>query len=88
MLGLNQVVMQTLAMVVIASIAGATGLGHKLLYSLQQLRSASAIEQGLAISLIAIVLDRLTQAYAYRTPTFRDRSSPGCSGTSICCCSW
>ncbi len=66
MLGLNQVVMQTLAMVVIASIAGATGLGHKLLYSLQQLRIGVAIEQGIAISLIAIVLDRLTQAYAYK----------------------
>ena len=58
--------MQTLAMVVIASIAGATGLGHKLLYSLQQLRLGVAIEQGVAISLIAIVLDRLTQAYAYK----------------------
>ncbi len=66
MLGLNQVVMQTLAMVVIASIAGATGLGHKLLYSLQQLRLGVAIEQGIAITLIAIVLDRLTQAYAYK----------------------
>ncbi|MEO1492179.1 MAG: ABC transporter permease subunit [Pseudomonadota bacterium] len=66
MLGLNQVVMQTLAMVVIASIAGAQGLGHKLLYSLQQLRLGVAIEQGIAITLIAIVLDRLTQAYAYK----------------------
>ncbi|MEM9145334.1 MAG: ABC transporter permease subunit [Pseudomonadota bacterium] len=66
MLGLNQVVMQTLAMVVIASIAGAQGLGHKLLYSLQQLRLGVAIEQGIAISLIAIVLDRITQGYANR----------------------
>ena len=66
MLGLNQVVMQTLAMVVIASIAGQPGLGHKLLYSLQQLKIGLAIEQGIAITLIAIVLDRLTQSYAYR----------------------
>lgn len=64
MLGVNQVVMQTFAMVVIASIAGAQGLGHKLLYSLQQLRLGTAIELGIAISLIAIVLDRLTQGYA------------------------
>ena len=35
MLGLNQVVMQTLAMAVIASLVGATGLGQKLLFSLQ-----------------------------------------------------
>ena len=68
MLGLNQVVMQTLAMVVIASLVGASGLGQKLLFSLQQLRLGAAVEQGIAIVLIAVVLDRLTQAYAYKQP--------------------
>ncbi|NKB62007.1 MAG: ABC transporter permease subunit [Gammaproteobacteria bacterium] len=68
MLGLDQVVMQTLAMAVIASLVGAAGLGQKLLFSLQQLRLGAAVEQGLAIVLIAVVLDRLTQAYAYRQP--------------------
>ena len=38
LLGLNQVIMQTLAMVVICSLVGAQGLGHKLLFSLQQLK--------------------------------------------------
>jgi glycine betaine/proline transport system permease protein len=66
LLGLNQVVMQTLAMVVIASLVGASGLGQKLLFSLQQLYIGKATEQGIAITLIAIVLDRITQAYAYR----------------------
>lgn len=66
LLGLNQVVMQTLAMVVIASLVGATGLGQRLLFSLQQLHIGEATEQGIAIVLIAVVLDRLTQAYAYR----------------------
>jgi glycine betaine/proline transport system permease protein len=66
LLGLNQVVMQTLAMVVIASLVGASGLGQKLLFSLQQLYIGKATEQGIAITLIAIVLDRLTQAYAHR----------------------
>jgi len=68
MLGLNQVVMQTLAMAVIASLVGASGLGQKLLFSLQQLRLGAAVEQGAAIVLIAVVLDRMTQAYAYRQP--------------------
>jgi glycine betaine/proline transport system permease protein len=68
MLGLNQVVMQTLALAVIASLVGASGLGQKLLFSLQQLYIGKATEQGIAIVLIAIVLDRLTQAYAYRQP--------------------
>ncbi|MCX7349327.1 MAG: ABC transporter permease subunit [Alphaproteobacteria bacterium] len=68
MLGLNQVVMQTLAMVVIASLVGASGLGQKLLFSLQQLQIGKAVEQGVAITLIAIVLDRLTQAYIAKVP--------------------
>lgn len=68
MLGLNQVVMQTLAMVVIASLVGASGLGQKLLFSLQQLQIGKAVEQGVAITLIAIVLDRLTHAYMTKLP--------------------
>jgi glycine betaine/proline transport system permease protein len=74
LLGLNQVVMQTLAMVVIASLVGASGLGQKLLFSLQQLQLGKAVEQGVAISLIAIVLDRLTQAYMRRAPSHADRN--------------
>lgn len=70
LLGLNQVIMQTLAMVVIASLVGAQGLGHKLLFSLQQLKLGFATMQGIAIVLMAIVLDRLTQAYAYRASDF------------------
>lgn len=73
MLGVNQAVMQTLAMAVIASLVGATGLGQKLLNSLQQLKLGAAVEQGLAIVLIAIVLDRLTQAYANRANDYSAR---------------
>ncbi|MGE4244819.1 MAG: ABC transporter permease [Parvibaculaceae bacterium] len=76
MLGFNQVVMQTLAMAVIASLVGASGLGQRLLFSLQQLMIGKATEQGIAIVLIAVVLDRLTQAYAYREP---HRVVPGTS---------
>lgn len=68
LLGLNQVVMQTLAMAVIASLVGASGLGQKLLFSLQQLQIGKAVEQGVAITLIAIVLDRITQAYMRKVP--------------------
>ncbi len=68
LLGLNQVVMQTLAMAVIASLVGASGLGQKLLFSLQQLQIGKAVEQGIAITLIAIALDRLTQAAALYEP--------------------
>jgi glycine betaine/proline transport system permease protein len=75
LVGLNQVVMQVLAMAVIASLIGATGLGHRLLVSLQQLQLGRAVEFGVAIVLIAIVLDRLTQAWARRTAAHRQRVS-------------
>jgi glycine betaine/proline transport system permease protein len=74
LVGLNQVVMQTLAMAVIASLVGASGLGQKLLFSLQQLQIGKAVEQGIAITLIAIALDRLTQAAARYEPK---RFAPG-----------
>lgn len=76
LLGLNQVVMQTLAMAVIASLVGASGLGQKLLFSLQQLQIGKAVEQGVAITLIAIVLDRLTQAYMRRVPHHLEGHTP------------
>ena len=66
MLGVNQVILQTLAMVVLASLIGASGLGHDLLVSLQTLKIGRSIEQGLAIVLIAIALDRLSQAATER----------------------
>lgn len=74
LLGLNQVVMQTLAMAVIASLVGASGLGQKLLFSLQQLQIGKAVEQGIAITLIALVLDRMTQAAMRHVPA---RHAPG-----------
>lgn len=76
MLGLNQVVMQTLAMAVLVSLVGVSGLGEKLLFSLQQLQLGKAVEQGVAIVLIAVVLDRLTQAYAYKNPERVGLSAP------------
>ncbi len=69
LVGVNQVIMQTLAMAVIASLIGASGLGHKLLFSLQQLQLGKAIENGVAIVIIAVVLDRLSQAWAKLAPS-------------------
>jgi len=64
LLGVNQVIMQCLAMVVIASLIGAKGLGNDLLIALNRLRIGLALEIGVCIVLIAIVLDRLSLAWA------------------------
>lgn len=77
LLGVNQVIMQTLAMVVICSLVGAQGLGHKLLFSLQQLKLGFATMQGIAIVLMAVVLDRITQAYAERSSDFVHHDDTG-----------
>jgi len=74
LVGLNQGIMQTLAMIVLASLIGASGLGNKLLTSLQSLKLGLALEQGVAIVIIAVALDRLSQAYAHRPPVYVDKS--------------
>ena len=71
MVGVNQVVMLSLNMVIIASMIGAGGLGHDVLTALKRLRIGEGVEAGLAITLLAIALDRLSQAYANRpSPTY------------------
>ncbi|MFC1987058.1 ABC transporter permease [Chloroflexota bacterium] len=62
MAGINQSTMMSVSMVVIAAFIGAGGLGYSVLSALDRVRIGSGFEAGLAILVIAIVLDRLTQA--------------------------
>jgi glycine betaine/proline transport system permease protein len=64
LIGVNQVIMQCLAMAVIASFIGAKGLGFNLLLALNQLRIGQALELGICIVLIAVSLDKLSLAWA------------------------
>ena len=66
MVGVNQVIMLTLNMVIIASMIGAGGLGFDVLSSLRKLDIGGGIEAGLAITVMAIALDRASQAFARR----------------------
>ena len=66
MVGVNQVIMLTLNMVIIASLIGAGGLGFDVWASLKSLRIGQGAEAGIAITLVAIVLDRISQEYASR----------------------
>ena len=75
LIGVNQMIMQCLALAVIASFIGAKGLGYNLLLALNQLRIGQALELGVCIVLIAVVLDRLSLAWANKkTDYFRDQS--------------
>ena len=66
MQGVNQSVMMALAMVVIASMIGTRGIGDEVLLGLQQLNVGMATEAGIAIVLLAIIFDRITQSYGDR----------------------
>ena len=61
--GVNQTIMMSLAMVVIASMIGTRGIGDEVLLGLQQLNVGMATEAGIAIVLLAIIFDRITQSY-------------------------
>ena len=63
MQGINQCTMMSLAMVVIASMIGTRGIGDEVLLGLQQLNVGMATEAGIAIVLLAIIFDRITQSY-------------------------
>ena len=73
LIGVNQVIMQCLAMAVIASFIGAKGLGFNLLLALNQLKIGQALELGICIVLIAVFLDKLSLAWANKqTDYFAD----------------
>ena len=62
--GLNQTIMMALAMVVIAALIGAGGLGAPVVLGLNTLDIGLAVIAGLSIVLLAMVLDRITQSMA------------------------
>ncbi len=66
MAGLNQSIMLNLSMVVIAGMIGARGLGAEVLRGIQRIQVGQGFEAGLAVVILAIVLDRLTAAFAMR----------------------
>jgi len=63
MQGVNQTIMLSLSMVVIASMIGAGGLGNVVLTGIQRLNVGLGFEGGLGVVLIAILLDRVTQTF-------------------------
>ena len=63
MAGINQAVMMSLAMVVLASMIGAPGLGEDVLQSIQTLNIGQGLQAGMAIVIVAIIIDRITQAF-------------------------
>jgi len=74
MAGVNQVIMLSLSMAVIASMVGAPGLGKDIIQALSRTAIALGFEAGLAVVIIAMILDRITGGFGIRAR--RTRVSP------------
>jgi glycine betaine/proline transport system permease protein len=66
MAGINQTIMMVLSMVIIAGLVGSSGLGIEVVTGLAKNQLGQGVESGLAIVALAIILDRLTQAWVQR----------------------
>ncbi len=67
MAGINQTIMLSLSMVVIASMIGAGGIGNTVLTGIQRLDVGTGFEGGLAVVILAVILDRITQSLGQKT---------------------
>ncbi|XWN33348.1 MAG: proline/glycine betaine ABC transporter permease [Devosia sp.] len=71
MQGINQTMMMALAMVVIASMIGARGVGETVLLGLQRNDAGQGLIGGIAIVILAIIFDRISQAFGSRAQKYR-----------------
>lgn len=67
--GINQTIMLALSMVVIASMIGAGGLGSDVRRALAQVDIANGFEAGLAVVILAMIIDRITQGLGEKSST-------------------
>jgi glycine betaine/proline transport system permease protein len=74
MTGINQTIMMALAMVVIASMIGVQGLGQPVLRAINNQYFTMGILNGLAIVGIAIIFDRISQAFGKRMQKHREQA--------------
>jgi glycine betaine/proline transport system permease protein len=71
MAGVNQTIMLSLSMVVIAAMIGAGGLGGEVWRAIQRLEPGKGFEAGIAIVILAMILDRITQRIG-RSPSAKE----------------
>ena len=74
MAGVNQVIMLALSMVVVAGLVGAEGLGMSVIQGVTQLNIGAAFEGGIAVVILAIYLDRITNALGAPRKRLRGRA--------------
>ena len=80
MMGVNQTIMMAVSMVIITALVGVDGLGRDVWLSLREVDAGEGLESGIAIVLLAIILDRFSYAMVQTGP--RASTSSLDSGTT------
>lgn len=81
MAGVNQVIMLSLSMVVIAGMVGAGGLGGQVVQSLSRIDIALGVEAGLSVVILAMILDRVTSGFSAPNRRRRPARTPAAATT-------
>ena len=68
MMGVNQTIMMAVSMIIITALVGVEGLGRDVWFSLREVNAGAGLESGIAIVLLAIILDRFSYALAKTGP--------------------
>ncbi len=76
LVGLNQVIMLSLAMVVLTAFIGMPGLGAKLLAMMNSFKLGRSFEIGVTIVLLAVTLDTLSKAWVVKQPVHFEKNTP------------
>lgn len=71
MQGINQMTILALSMVIVASMIGARGVGETVLLGLQRNDTGTGLVGGLTIVILAVLIDRITQAYGQRLQRYK-----------------
>ena len=84
MMGINQTIMMAVSMIIITALVGVEGLGRDVWLSLREVDAGAGLESGIAIVLLAIILDRFSYALATSSPNSpTSTSNPGPHGGQI-----
>ena len=75
LVGVNQVIMLSLAMVVLTAFIGMPGLGAKLLAMMGSFKLGRSMEIGVTIVLVAVMLDRLSKAWVVKQPVHFEKGT-------------
>ena len=75
LVGVNQVIMLSLAMVVLTAFIGMPGLGAKLLSMMGSFKLGRSLEIGITIVLLAVMLDRLSKAWVVKQPVHHEKGT-------------